>query len=58
MVCNQVVYIVTTLPPSDRQATAKVRDEDTYYCVIDEVRCHTSMTSVMSSEHDLVLVSH
>lgn len=55
MVGEKMVDVVTALPPSDRQATAEVCNENTYECVVDEVLSNAAMASVVCSEHDLML---
>ena len=50
-----MVYIVAALPPSHRQATAEVRDEQGDEAIHGEVRCDGQMTGIMRGEHNLVL---
>lgn len=50
-----MVHIVAALPPSNRQATAEVADEDTDQRVYHEVVGDSSVAGVMCCEHDLLL---
>lgn len=51
---EQMVNVVTTLPPPDRQSAAQICNEDANDGVNGYVSCNATMTSVMSSEHDLM----
>lgn len=55
MVCDKMMYVVTALPPTNRKAAAKVGDEHTNQGIDDEIVGDALMSSVVSSEHDLVL---
>ena len=46
--------IVTALPPSDRQSTAEVCDEDADYRIRGDVPRNAAMTCIVRCEHDLV----
>lgn len=56
MVCDEMVYVVTTLPPAHREATTKVRNEHSDQCVYYEVMGDSLVPGIVSGEHDLVLI--
>jgi len=55
MVGDEMVDIVTALPPANGQATTEVGNENTYQCIIHKVLRDASMASIMCGEHYLVL---
>jgi hypothetical protein len=50
-----MVHVVRTLPPADGQATAEVGDECANQCIRNKVASDSSVASIMSCEHDLLL---
>lgn len=55
MIGKEMVNIVTALPPSYGEATTEICNEDSYQSIIDKVLSDTSMSSIVGSEHDLML---
>ena len=55
MVGDQVVNVVTALPPPNGQATAEVGNKDPNHSVGEHGMSDTSMTCVMGSKHYLML---
>lgn len=51
---DEMVDVVRALPPSNTQTTAEVGDESTDQSIGDEVASNTTVTGVVSSEHDLL----
>lgn len=52
-----MMHVVTALPPSNREATAKVGDEHTDQGISDKVMGDASMARVVCCEHYLMLQS-
>lgn len=50
--------IVATLPPTNRQSTAKIGNENANDSVDDKIVGDGSVGRVVSREHDLVLFCH
>lgn len=50
-----MVNVVTALPPSDGKTAAKVGDEHGNQSVNLKVGCDGQVTSIVSSEHELML---
>jgi hypothetical protein len=57
LVRDEMVHVVTALPPADRQAAAEVGNEETNQCIDPKDVCDGSVASIMGSEHDLLLSS-
>lgn len=55
VVGDEVVDVVTALPPADGEAAAKVRDEDPNQGVNEEVSGYGAMVGIVCREYDLVL---
>lgn len=51
---NEMVDVVRALPPSNTKATAEVCDESTDQGIGYEVASDATVTSIVSSEHDLL----
>ena len=54
---DEMVDVVTTLPPSNRQATAEISNEHANQRIRDEVVCDSTMSGIVGCEHNLVLSS-
>lgn len=50
-----MMHVVTAFPPPYRQAATEVANKDTNQSVYNEIVSYTSVTRIMSSEHDLML---
>jgi len=57
MVCNKVMNIMTALPPPNGETTAEVGDEYANECIHDKIVCDGKMSSIVSGEHDLMLLN-
>lgn len=55
MIGDQVMDIVTALPPADGQPATEVGDEHAKECIHDEIVGDGKMSSIVRSEHDLML---
>ncbi len=49
-----MMHIMARLPPTHRQPTAEICDEDANQSIDGKVVCDPTMASVVSGEHDLV----
>lgn len=52
---DKVMHIVATLPPANREATAKVSNEHAYQRVDDVIMRYASVSGIVGSKHDLML---
>ena len=57
LVRHEMVDVVATLPPANRQAAAEVCNEHADQGVGDEIMGDAAMTGIVGGEHDLMLDS-
>lgn len=55
MVCNEMMDIVTALPPADGEAAAEVGDEEGNEGIDDKVMGDSTMASIVCCKHYLML---
>ena len=54
IVGDEMMHIMTAFPPSNRQTTNKVANEDADQRIDNVVVCDSAMSSVVCCEHDLL----